>query len=334
MINWIRNFIKDIRHEQLLSETTDIKRLMYESNNYINEQLFKIDSRILNQDLSVKILIAQFFFHNINYHTISTCKQAEVKVFSQWGEDGIIQWIINTIPIKNNIFVEFGVENYSEANTKFLLINNNWSGLVIDSSQNNVESIRKSELYWKYDLNAICNIVTKENINDILINSQIEGDIGLLSIDIDGVDYWIWDAIEVISPRIVICEYNSIFGDNYEITVPYRADFDRNKAHYSNLYWGASLSAFCGLAHRKGYGFIGSNQAGNNAFFIRNDLTNNFNLLTAKEGYVNSKYRDSRDSEGNLSFVRGGERIKEINHLPVFDIPKNGIYLISQYNFG
>ena len=134
----------------------------------------------------------------------------EFQVYSQWGEDGLIQYLIDTIIIERPIFVEFGVENYKESNTRFLLVNNNWSGLVIDGSLDNIQSIKKDSIYWRHNLKAECAFITKENINKLIDQNGINGDIGLLSIDVDGNDYWIWDAISVVSPRIVVCEYNSI----------------------------------------------------------------------------------------------------------------------------
>ena len=89
-----------------------------------------------------------------------------------------------------------------------------------------------------------------------------------MSVDIDGNDYWIWKEIDCIKPRIVICEYNSAFGNDKKVTVPYKNDFVRRKEHYSDLYFGASLAAFCELAEEKGYDFIGTTRAGVNAYFI------------------------------------------------------------------
>ena len=115
----------------------------------------------------------------------------EFKVYSQWGEDGIIDHLVQSIPITNKTFVEFGVETYTEANTLFLLKHRNWNGLVIDGSPDNVESIRRGSVLWKYDLAADCSFITKDNINEIISRNGISGDIGLLSVDIDGNDYWV-----------------------------------------------------------------------------------------------------------------------------------------------
>ena len=163
----------------------------------------------------------------------------EFSVFSQWGEDGIISFLLEKIPLKNKVFIEFGVENYTESNTRFLLKKNNWKGLIIDGSKENIDYIHKDKIMWMHDLSAICKFINIENINTIISSFTDEEDIGLMSIDIDGNDYWVWDAIKVVKPRIVICEYNNLFGSDNELTIPYDPLFVRSEAHYSNLYYGA-----------------------------------------------------------------------------------------------
>jgi hypothetical protein len=135
-------------------------------------------------------------------------QQAEFQVYSQFGDDGIIQFLIEYINIEHKTFIEFGVENYREANTRFLLINNNWSGLVMDGSEKHIKTIKNDDVYWKFDLVAKAAFVTKENINQLLTESGFTGETGLLHIDIDGNDYWIWKEISVVNPVIVIVEYN------------------------------------------------------------------------------------------------------------------------------
>src|SRR3989304_885877 len=109
---------------------------------------------------------------------ISSLKEVEFRVFSESGEDGIIQYLINNIEIKNKVFVEFGVEDYKEANTRFLLMGDNWKGLVIDSGKENISSIKKDEIYYKYDLTAINAFIIRENINDLISKAGFVGEIG------------------------------------------------------------------------------------------------------------------------------------------------------------
>lgn len=241
------------------------------------------------------------------------------KIFSQFDEDGIIQYLINKLPIESKTFVEFGVENYEESNTRFLLLNDHWQGMVLDARAPDIRYIQQDKIYWQYDLQANCTWITRENINGLLRNAGFGEDLGLLSIDIDGNDYWIWEAIESVRPFIVVIEYNSSFGLR-PIAVPYKEDFNRANAHYSNLYYGASLGALQHLAQAKGYLLLGSNVWGHNAFFVRADIAGEFRGLPLREAYVASKFRESRDQAGKLTYVRGNERIKLIQDLPVVQV--------------
>lgn len=256
---------------------------------------------------------------------VRSLHETEFKVFSQWGDDGIIQYLVNYLDIENKIFVEFGVEDYLESNTRFLLINNNWFGLVMDGSESNVLKIKNNELYWRHDLIAKASFINAENINQLIEEEGIKGNIGLLHIDIDGNDYWIWKALKAVVPIIMIVEYNSVFGYERAITIPYKADFVRTSAHYSNLYAGSSLLALCDLAKDKGYAFIGCNSAGNNAYFIKNEYLKDIKPLTVEEGYVLSRFREARDEDGKLNYYRGENRLNIIKGLPIFNTRSNKI---------
>jgi hypothetical protein len=241
------------------------------------------------------------------------------KVFSQFDEDGIIQYLINKLPIANRTFIEFGVENYEESNTRFLLLNDHWQGMVLDARGADIRYIQRDKIYWQYDLQAKQTWITRENINELLLGASFGEDVGLLSIDIDGNDYWIWEAIHSVRPRILIIEYNSLFGLQ-PIAVPYQEDFQRTAAHYSNLYYGASLGALDYLASKKGYLLLGSNVLGHNAFFARQDVAQEFRGLSLPEAYVESKFRESRDRAGNLTHLRGEDRLRLIQDMPVVQV--------------
>jgi hypothetical protein len=244
----------------------------------------------------------------------------EFKVYSQWGEDGIIDHLVNHVAIKNKIFVEFGVENYSEANTIFLLKHRQWGGLVIDGSSDNIDSIRQGNIFWRYDLSADCSFITKENINLIIKRNGIAGDIGLLSVDIDGNDYWVWDAIDIVQPRIVVAEYNSLFGVTATISTPYQANFYRTDAHQSNMYYGASISALNYLATKRGYTLVAGNSAGNNVFFVRNDVLGTLKPQSVEEAYVSAAFREARSVGGAVELLDFSSRQEAIGHLPVVDV--------------
>jgi hypothetical protein len=253
----------------------------------------------------------------------------EFQVYSQWGEDGLIQHLIHKVPIERPIFVEFGVANYTESNTRFLLTNNNWSGLVIDGSELHIKYIKNDPIYWKHNLKAEYSFIDNNNINSLIKKNGISGDIGLLSVDIDGNDYWIWNSINVVSPRIVVCEYNSLWGDKLSVSTPYDSAFGRTNAHYSNLYFGASITALTKLATFKGYSLIGSNVAGNNLFFVRNDLLGNMTVLTPKDAWVQSQFRESRNESGQLTFLSFTERLNLLADMPLVNLEDDKQYNVS-----
>jgi hypothetical protein len=197
----------------------------------------------------------------------------EFRIFSQWGDDGLIQYLIKNVNIEHEIFIEFGVEDHSESNTKFLMMNNNWKGLVIDGSDENMHRLRNQDWFWKYSLKNKAAFITKENINGLLAEAGF-CNIGLLHIDLDGNDAHILEVLDLskLNPSIIIMEYNAVFGKERMISVPYDKNFSRTEKHYSNLYFGASLPALTFIANKKGYRLIGCNMAGINAYFVRHDL--------------------------------------------------------------
>jgi hypothetical protein len=107
-------------------------------------------------------------------------------------------------------------------------------------------------------------------VNQLIADHGFAGEIDLFSLDLDGNDYWIWEAMTACSPRIVILEYNSMFGPDRAVTVPYDPAFDRHRHH--TIYYGASLTALAKASERKGYLLVTVEPTGVNAFFLRNDL--------------------------------------------------------------
>jgi hypothetical protein len=294
----------------------------------LNEQL----TETRNELASLKVMLGSLHAR-LPENTIGNASQPlhahEFKVFSQWGDDGIIQYLINNIDITDKSFVEFGVQNYTECNTRFLLINNNWRGLIMDGSERHMKSVQQDDIYWKHNIKAVPAFITKENINQLLTEQGFIGEIGLLHIDIDGNDYWVWQAVNVVNPVIVIVEYNSLLGKDNAWTVPYKADFVRTNAHHSNLYYGVSIKALCILAEEKGYAFVGCNSNGNNAYFVRKDKIGNLKALTVEEGYVASQFSEGRNENGELTFLRGESRYEVLKGLPIINVATGKTETIS-----
>ena len=258
---------------------------------------------LISTEHQLALAIGRMEARSVCAATYSDIQEAEFRVFSQWGEDGIIQYLISQVPIHRPVFVEFGVESYRESNTRFLLENGHWEGLILDAGQEHIDFLNRSGLRWRHTIDGHSAFLTRDNINQVILRGGVEGDIGLLSVDVDGNDYWIVAAIDVISPRILIIEYNSIFGAEAAVTVPYRPDFDRRKSHWSGLLYGASLAALHHLACGRGYKLVGCNSSGVNAFFVRSDVVGGLPVLGPEAAYVRSRHRESRDRSGELSYV-------------------------------
>jgi hypothetical protein len=283
----------------------------------------KIIEKIKSFNEADKILLGSILANNIVARNKKKLSEYEFKVFSQWGEDGIIQYLVQALDIPNKNFIEFGVETYRESNTRFLLMHDNWSGLVIDGSVSNIKDIKNQSFFWRYSLNAVKSFITKENINKLLVENKMEGDIGILSIDIDGNDYWILKEINCVQPAILITEYNSVFGSERAISIPYKEDFVRGRNGISNLYYGASLAALNFAANQKGYSLIGCNSNGNNAFFVRNDMVDQLSYLkplTVSDAFVDAKFREAKDKKNNLLYLQGSDRLEEVKGLPVINV--------------
>jgi hypothetical protein len=274
--------------------------------------------------LTAKLLIAQM------KPNLARLRDAEFKVFSQFGDDGIIQYLIRELAPLPDSFIEFGVESYRESNTRFLLMNDNWRGLVLDGSADHMAGLRGDKLYWRHDITAVNAFIDRENVNALFRENGFAGPIGILSIDIDGNDYWVWEAIDSVDPAIVIVEYNSVFGPSLDVSIPYDAAFMRSKAHHSHLYWGASLKALCRLSEKKGFSFVGSNSAGNNAYFVRKDKLGALKPLTSEEGWVSSRFREARDASGELTFLGGEARLQVIRDLPLNDFPAGRVRKLAE----
>ncbi len=195
------------------------------------------------------------------------------RVFSQFEEDGKLLFVFSVLGMTNKTFVEIGSDDGVNSNSANLYFNFGWRGLFIDGNPKSIKrGIKFFNNYphpWFYKPTFICDLVKRENVNQLITSAGISGEIGLLSIDIDGNDYWVWDAIDVIDPQVVIIETHNEFGMN-NIVVPYDPDYFFPGKH--PVYHGASPVAMTKLAHKKGYRLVGANELGFNFIFVKNGL--------------------------------------------------------------
>ena len=211
----------------------------------------------------------------------------EFSYYSQNGEDGIILFLLSRIGAEQHFMLEIGTEDGRECNSANLILNFGWGGCLIEAD---TTMAREAEKYFALchaaDRTRIINErVTPENINVVLINAGVPRRSDILSIDIDSYDYWLWEALDAIEPRIVVIEYNASFGPALAVTIPYgaRPQLTKQEAKY---YHGASLTALQRLGKRKGYDLVGGDSKGINAFFVRHDLAVAAGLSTAQPAQV------------------------------------------------
>ena len=238
---------------------------------------------------------------------------------SQNEEDGIIHAIFDTVGDGSRRFVEIGAGT-NGGNSGFLASECGWSGMMLEANEDRLSKLKMH--FEPLGITCLGNWVARENINDFIRDSGCEGEIDLLSIDIDGNDYWIWEAITACSPRLVIIEYNSLFGPDRAVVVPYDPEFDRHQVANSieggNLYYfGSSLQALNELAKQKGYRLILTEPRGVNAFFLRNDVGQEIPACDPSSAYrMLMKYA-----------ARGVDLFEYIrkHDLPLIDLAEDGV---------
>ncbi len=297
--------------------------------------LLRVKEKILN-------LFAKYFFKKLyyrklclighshllnfrqNYKNIKKINELDYKIFSQNGEDGIIDYLLHELKIESPKFVEIGIGDYTESNTRFIFETCNSKGLIVDCIKNLKKKILSNIIFWKGDLIILEEFIDHKNINSLLIENKFDKDLDLFSLDIDGVDYWILKELKNKFAKIAVIEFNPNFGPDLEITVPNIKNFNRTKYHYSNLCFGASLKAIVNLMSSKGFVFVGVNKNCINAFFVNEDEIKNINLEIPNSqnlsNYTNSNYRESRSIDGNLNFLTGENKINEIRDCEVINL--------------
>lgn len=289
----------------------------------IIKKFFKIDI-LLKQLNDIKILNGIKILDSKKIEG-SNINQYELKIFSQFGEDGIIDFLVKKLNIQSKYFIEFGVEDYNESNTKFLLEARNWSGEIYEANKNHVNFIKNQDIYWRYNLSVKNIFINKDNINALVENFLKEkkiNQLGLLSIDVDGVDYWIWKNLHITDPDLVVIEYNARLGYEKSIVVPYEHNFQRLNKHYSSIYFGASLKALYKLGNKKGYSLVGTNLNGSNAFFVKKYLLNKCDLFELKpiDCFNINSFNELRSKTGRLlqrNIKAENEILKKMNFVEV-----------------
>jgi hypothetical protein len=219
--------------------------------------------------LSIDEYMTTHLYGNPKYHNPKKLNKYEYQVYSQNGEDGIIDEIFKRIGHTNHYCVEFGVGNGLENNTVYLL-SKDWTGYWVEGEYHSIRTITKNYYLWiqMKKLQAKHAFVTVDNVEGLLYEAATPHEYDLLSIDIDGNDYWVWDAIKSYHARVVVIEYNALYPPH----VAWIKKYDPHWVWDGTAHFGASLKSLEILGNKKGYRLVGCSFIGSNAFFVRTDL--------------------------------------------------------------
>jgi len=258
----------------------------------ISDRLSKIEDSIANLKPDIKMLpaiVRKLYLDDADLPHPYDLLSERFGYRSQNEEDGLLLALFKRIGMIDRRCVEIGC-GLNGGNSGFLVGECGWSGLMVDADRHKVETVR-----IRYAGHAVItnkNRVTCENINRILEIHGFTGELDFLSIDIDGNDYWVWEALTACSPRVVALEYNWLFGPERSVTIPYDPQF-RLDTVATRAYRGASLAALTRLAQRKGYRLVASERV--NAFFIRHDVAPSIPAIEIPRGYRAPKRIDVDD---------------------------------------
>tara|TARA_B110000503_G_scaffold110492_1_gene165340 strand:+ start:1 stop:897 length:897 start_codon:yes stop_codon:yes gene_type:complete len=269
----------------------------------------------------------QLLLKKKDYSKITNIRDAEVKIFSQYGEDGIIDFLLFKLNLTNDIaFLEIGTGDYEEANTRFLCETRNCRGLLIDRIKD-LKYIKKRDFFWKNDIYFCQRTISSDNIVEVLNSYDFNSRFNMLSLDVDGIDYWILKNIDLDSSDLAVVEFNPLFGAEHSFTIPNINNFDRSK--YGKIFYGASLKAMIDLMNSKNYFFVGANKACNNAFFINkknHHLLSNIAIENLND-YTNFKFRELKQNIPSKNKI--SNLIKLIEDFEIFELTQKKLMKIK-----
>lgn len=255
-----------------------LRKMLKSSIREVNEIIFLDEYVHQHSNKVAQVLLAMQYkeMHALNV-TLPNFDEVEFRAFSQNGEDGILLYLFSLLGTTNKKIIEMCCSDGIECNAANLIVNHGWHGLLFDGRE---EKIKKGREFYArcqdtrtWSPKLVQAWLTAENCNSLIQENGLAGDIDLLSLDMDGVDYWVLKALDCINPRVIVLEYNPLLGPNLSVTIPYSPDFiAKYEGEQHRYYYGASLSAFVKLAKQKGYRLVGCERYGFNAFFVRAEL--------------------------------------------------------------
>jgi hypothetical protein len=245
----------------------------------------------------------------------------EFNGYSQGGEDGVILFLCHVYNCQSAI--EIGTENWEQSNLRLATRIFHLSTGLIDGDINNMKYVDNDKISYLEHIKTLASWVNKDNINKLIEDLKYKmniDEVDIISLDIDGVDYYVMDSIKS-KPKIFIVEYNSIFGDHLKSTIPYSESFFRYNYHYSGTIYGASYQLWVDLFDKKGYKLFFTTTTGNNMFFVRKDIFNEVNNFNDEiKLFANMSYRESLDKnkkrlkESSFEIKKYMNEVKIVNY--------------------
>jgi len=300
--------ISSKQFDQLAVQVSDLDDVIRSKQGLVN-RVERVRRQV--EDLARRELLADYPYTDRDQRLWSR----RASIYSQNGEDGLVLDLIRAIGNPHRKTIEMCCGD-NGGNSGVLVFELGWSGLLVDGNE---ERLQRLEDLHERDPDRVKlrrAWITCDNVNDLIHEADMSGPVDLLSIDVDGIDYWLWECIDACVPDIVIAEYNASFGPERCLTVPYDPDFARPPEF--RLYYGASLSALEQLGKEKGYRLIGVESRGVNAFFVRDELLrDDFPAVRAKDCYRTlDKHVLYQKKHGYTDFLAE----LESRNLPVVDV--------------
>jgi len=256
----------------------------------------------------------------------SSLKDYGFSVWSQTDEDGILAFLVSRLDLSKPRCLEIGAGNFLESNFRFLAEVMNASVFAVDAREDLAREVRKLNVSWLAPVVPHQTWVTPGNINEIIDQAAADiGEIDILSVDLDGNDYWVLEAANLENIKLVMVENNPLFAGSLPVSVPQNDSFYRFDAHHSGLYWGASLSAFVHLLESRGFQLVGRNGKGFNGFFLKKEIVAKDALLReyASNMELSSEtwgIREGRDKSGKLTFENPARMRENLDDLPLINV--------------
>jgi hypothetical protein len=241
---------------------------------YLYKRLDQVTSVLQTQQLSLALQYQEMVQDG---RSLPSLNDVEFGVYSEAGEDGILWFLFSVLGTTNKTVVEMCVGDGINSNSANLIVNHGWLGYLFDGNPERIEAAARfygsmpQTRGWPPVLRH--GWIEPSGVNELLAAAGVPSTTDLLSLDMDGVDYWVLEALTTVEPRVLVVEFNNLWDPAEAVTIPnvpgFRAEYN---SPFGADYSGASLGAFVKLCGRKGYRLVGAQRYGYNAFFVKNGL--------------------------------------------------------------